>query len=241
MPAVTRAELRSAIIFRADLPVAEPRRYTDVQLNGLISESVRRLQGALITWWGDDYFTQETQIALTAGTSDYTLPADIKIKTLIWLRDNAGTQRTPSVKLARVDLSEIHRFIYGGDRKWETSDPPRWYVDFEDPAYVLKFTYTSTQDENLRLYAVKEIAPFTDDADVINLQWGWEEWIVLDSMVTIRQRDKQEYQDILDERTRLEGSIATQAPEKGQSEVRTVRNVFPEDFSGPEDPRGFRW
>lgn len=240
---VTRQTLRESLIFRADLPAAEPRRYSDIQLNMLLSESVRRLQGNLITWWGDDYFTVRTETTVAALAETVSLPADTKLKTVIWPRQGAQTTgRTRSVKLARVDLAQIHGRSYAGPQQWSTSDPPRWWVEFQDPDYVLRFTYAPTVEESIHIYHVAEIAPFTDDADYITLEWGWEDWLVLDALVRMRQRDKQEYTDILDERLRLEDKIRQQAPEKGQTEVRAIRDVYPAAGAGPYDERrGWYW
>lgn len=243
MASVTLADLRAAVLFRADLPVAEPRRYSDVQIDLLINQSIRRFQGNLITWWGDDYFTTHTPQQVTVAVPHVVLPADIKFKNVVWVPGNATQNgRVQAIKLARMEVDDFHRNVFPTPRKWNVSDPPRWYVDFQpdDPdQYRMLFTQETTGDENLTLTTVAEMPLLVADSDDFPTEFGWEDWIVLDVMVRIRMRDKQEASDVVRERAELAEAIREQAPEKAQSEVRAVRDVYPTDRSGAFDPRLF--
>ncbi|MCZ6570632.1 MAG: hypothetical protein O7B23_10785 [Deltaproteobacteria bacterium] len=250
MAEVSLKDLRDAVIFRADLPVSEPRRYSDAQIDLLINQSIRRFQGNLITWWGDDYFTRYESVSVSAGAQrNIDLAGDIKIKNLIWIPGNATQNgRVQAIKLHRLDLAQFHRNVFPNALKWSISDPPKWHVTYNpaaatnaeiSPMYKIEFTPETAEDENLQLIHVSELPKLVDDADEFPTEFGWEDWIVLDVMVRIRIRDKQEASDVVRERAELAEAIREQAPEKAQSDIRTVRDIYPTDRSGAFDPRLF--
>lgn len=231
MALVTREQIRDALIFRADLPTTQPRRVTDDQLNALINRSWLRLQGILQSFHSEDYFA----VILTAGlsASQGTFPAqDIpKILHVYWKIGESGAGSPALLRLNVTTEDDIQR-RGGQERSWSRSDPPTWRLITEgeidagtpvdtDFVQLIEFTPIPSESQGLVIALQAEMA-FTDDVVTREIFYAWEEWIVLDCLVAIRQRDKQDASDILVERERTEQRIREQAPERKKDEAVTV-------------------
>lgn len=237
----TLAELRSDLILRADLPASEPRRYSNDQLNRLINQSIQRLQSNLETWWGEDYGLLAVDETVSAGVPSVIF-GDYKIKTLFWRRPGRGN----NLKLRQMRMGEMHHYLETDPRSWSAADPPRWWVQLAEGEPNLSrravvFSYPPTVDETVTIFFSYPFLDLVDDGDRFPHERGWEEWVLLDAMIRIRQRDKQEYADILNERQMMDERIRQQAPERAQTEIKTIRDVYPASLAGVGDyywPRG---
>lgn len=226
MAAVTRPDIRSAIIFRADLPAAEPRRVSDTQLDTLIDRSLRRLGGILGSMHSEDFQQYSQPITLAAASG--RLASDFaRIVHVLWQIEATGTTQPKYLRLGRMTDND---WVNRGDgtlftKKWNQNDPPKWRIG-KDPSGLktndyIYFTPASTVTETLLLVVEKDWT-FYDDTEPLNIHYAWEEWIVLDCLVAIRQRDKQDASDIFADRERTEQRIREQAPERFLDDRNTV-------------------
>lgn len=233
MARVTRQQIRDAVIFRADLPTNEPRRVSDDQLNALINRSWLRLQGILQSFHSEDYFTVLYNVTLSAMQGALSSSGMPKILHIYWkIAANQGVD-SPSLLRLNVTTEDDMQRRGGVDRAWSKSDPPTWRfmndgsIDPELPPATtdfdqfIEFTPIPSEDERLVITMQPEMS-FTDDTVTREIFYAWEEWIVLDCLLAIRQRDKQDAGDIFQERERTELRIREQAPERRKDEAVTV-------------------
>lgn len=235
MPAVTLPGLRAAVIFRADLPVLEPRRVSDVQLDTLLNRSLLRIQGLLSRFDSEDYFKQWVDLPILAGATGTDLPSNTgKILHIMWKQPSTGPRRRDFIRLEIAKREDIER-RGATEETWRRETPPEWYVALDaDNHRQLRFTPINAGAENILLVMQQQFV-LADDTAEIELDYAWEEWVVLDSTIAIRQRDKQDANDLLGERERTERKIREEAPERFKdANTRVVEQET--DFVSLRDP-----
>lgn len=234
MAAVTRDLIRDAVIFRADLPPSEPRRVSDAQLDTLINRSMLRLQGVLQRFDSEDYFRVQAEATIPALSTGELYGEAAKIIHVMWKQSaNSGRLDYLPLKLAqREDIAQRG----ATQETWRRAEPPRWYVstDVTTGLRNLRFVPVPTEEEQI-LFVAQEEFTYEDDATPIVLDYAWEEWVVLDVTVALRQRDKQDANDLIGERTRTEIMIREQAPERFKDAGRQVTDRD-YDFVSLRDP-----
>ena len=235
MPAVTLPGLRDAVIFRADLPATEPRRVSDAQLDTLLNRSLLRLQGLLSRFDSEDYFKQWVDLPIIASATGTDLPGNTgKILHIMWKQPSTGPKRRDFIRLEVAKREDIERRGATEDT-WRRERPPEWYVALDtDNKRQLRFTPINAGAETILLVMQQQFV-LPDDSTEIELDYAWEEWVVLDSTIAIRQRDKQDANDLLGERERTERKIREEAPERFKdADMRVVEKET--DFVSLRDP-----
>lgn len=221
MAAVTREDIRDAVLFRADLPASEPRRVSNAQIDTLINRSMRRLQGILESFHSEDYLRSQQVVNLLASSPTVPLTGQPKILHVLWKLANASGSQDQYLRLGTVGEFDIA--THGTEvEAWSRHDAPRWTIN-TTAAGVREITFVPVpgNDEDLLLVTQLELV-YADDVETREIDYAWEEWVVLDCLVAIRQRDKQDAGDILGERERTEIRIREQAPERKKDERVTV-------------------
>jgi hypothetical protein len=162
----------------------EARQYADMESSAFVSDAEvdRYVNQGLAELWhvlvqaDMDRYLSSTEIATTAGTYEYTVPADFASARTLERRESSGSERT--YRLEPYNVSDGH----SAEQYSEVcTHGLRWtilYQGTDGTATRLRFN-ADPGGGFFRLWYVQAPEVLTDDADVWDGVAGWEEWAVL--------------------------------------------------------------
>ncbi len=219
---VTRASLEEEVRQRTDLPAYgsdSPITQTEIAL--MVEKSLNRLGALVNQHYGEGYFTETATLTTSAGFSLVSLPQDFEtLLRVSWARDS----NSPNVplSLASVDDWDAYPSAWGSLGWGGCPSAPMYRLGGStielfptpDAAYTLSIHYTT------------QLA-FSGTTPAVQLRQGWEDWIVCDVAIRVRQRQQKDASEFTQERMLLEDKIIQQAKRDNYSprQIRDVRSA----------------
>jgi hypothetical protein len=181
--------------------------YDETELVNMANRAINRVESRILQLQ-QDYFLDKTEIAVTAGTSEYALPSDIyayKIRRVFWKEDGFNTR-----KLYRAtnidDMEETSNYgYYDYDKKLR-------YMVLNDATTGPRITLSySNADATLIVYYTRNAARFNDvdgDSQVCDIP-EFADAVIAYMKYLVEMKDKsptvgatkQDYIDIITELT----------------------------------------
>lgn len=212
------AVLVSAIITeiqeRLDLPTFGSSSFpTSTAALNLVISSAKRLSG-LIRRCDSEYFLVTGALSTVANTQAVALPSNFSdLRQLSWMR--SATERVP------LDLAGPDDWNAASEAGVAWDGAPRYRLQggnillFPKPSAV--YTLSIYYDTGIYVSAT---------SDSIDCQPGWDEWMVLDACVRVRQKEEASAADLLKERDKVEADIVRQATTRDRFRTHQVRDLY---------------
>lgn len=214
---VTRASLIARVAQRANTSG-----YADTSLNGEVSQlvdtSLAKLHNLLVGLY-EDYFIKIAPINLAAGKDTYPLPQDLfKPRQVFYTDGNGG--RYPLRKLDVADLTNLP-----STSNYQGLPTGYCILDFNLVLFP-KPAGTTGGTPQLTLYYVPTYTPPLNDATPLQYQiaFGWDEWVVNDSVIQIRNKAMMPSDELVRERADIELRIRHEAKKRDAGEPPRVRD-----------------
>jgi len=195
--------------------------YADPSVNGEISQlvdsSLAKLHNMLIGLY-EDYFTKTDTITLANAQDTYNLPGDFyKMRTMFYV-DQSG-YRWPMRRLEIQDLTNVPLTI-------TYYAVPYGYVVMNNSITVFPKPINLSTPYNLLMYYIPQYTPPANDATPIDYQFvfGWDEWVVNDVVVQIRNKAMMPTDEVVRERDALEVKLRHQAYNRDAGEPHRFRD-----------------
>ncbi len=222
----TTTELIADVRLRAD----DEDFRTDAEIKRYLNQSIYKLYGKLIAMADEDHLVKSDTISVTAGTSIYDLPSDCHPSGLKFFRVTLSSDRRMRIEKATTDEIDVETRNYGWDY-YQCQPKFRMYgqkqvrfIPEPQAAYTVTVEYVPQLTcFNTGGTAIKELSA---DTDYFDGQFGWEEWIVLDSAIKIRNDQEEDVRALQLERAEAWDIIETQAASRVQSEPSKIRDVY---------------
>lgn len=231
MASVQLSELRDRILFHVD---AEHESndgpwVSDSRLNAYINWSRRRLDAYLARY---DLQQDESSVDVTAdGSTNYDLATagatDYVALLGVYYIDNNG------------DPVWIPR--HGGRERPSSTGNNRYARSYR--VYGKKLELDPIVSEGTyRVYYVPEASPLSSDSDTVDYPFGWEEWIVLQVAMKLRQKEESVDDPLKRDFLELKAEIANETVIRDTYEVQSIADV--DEFknnTGRAYGRPFSW
>ena len=207
---VTRASLGVRALQRANLQYSSF--IAADELNQLVDTSMAKIYNLLVGLY-QDYFVKSQDFTLDSTVQDYALPADYFKSRQMFVRDSSGNQ----YELQWMELAELLA-VQGGS----FNGSPAGYNIIDGRLTV--YPVGATMNGTLRLYYVPEYTPPIDDQAQIKyaVAFGWDEWVVNDLAIQIRNKAMMPANELLQERQLIETRMVHEATNRQAGQPRRV-------------------
>jgi len=222
MASVQLSELRDRILFQADLEHESNNGpwVTTSRLNAYINWSRRRLDAYLARY---DLQQDESSVDISPdGSTNYDLTAEGASDYLAAL----------GVYYLATNGNELWIPRHGGRDRPSNTGTNQYARSYRIYGKKLEFNPVLSTG-TYRLHYVPEPATLSDDTDTVDYPWGWEEWIVLQVSMKLRQKDETADDQLKRDFLELKAEIANESVLRDTYEVQSIADV--EDF---RDNRG---
>lgn len=192
--------------------------YADPSQGGEISQqvdiSLAKIHNFLVGLY-QDFYCKTAPITVISGQDTYVLPPDFMKARKLFYSDASGN-RWPLRQLNLDDVSATPAST------GYTSAPTGYLLLGGN--LVVSPRPQNDQIRELILFYIPEYTPAASDQQPIEyaVAFGWDEWVVYDAVVTIRQKAMMPSDDIMAERSRLEQRMTHQAQQRNAGDPRRV-------------------
>jgi hypothetical protein len=222
---VTVAELQESARVLTDIPAfTTDTHVTTAMALDFVKKSAQKLAGLIQEAGADEqYLTLSTTLSTTAGIPTVSLPANTM--DVIRLAMVVGGDREVQMSIAPLD--------------WWDPGPAFWIEPENVPMYrvignTVTLFPTPTSVRTIRAYYTVGFTVVTT-ADILALRNNWDEFIVQDVCVRIRNRQNKDASAERAERAEAEAAIRRQLP-RDRAGVRQIRDVRDVPYDGRRRP-----
>lgn len=232
MITVTRAQIEEEVRQRTDLPAyGTESPVTQAEITLMCERSLSRLAGILSEAYPEGYQISTASLATQAGVGLVSLPSDFeRLLRVAWLF--AGDRPEITLQVADVDNWEPWPGSWSSYNGWLFGMSPSYRVQ----GMTLGLFPTPDAIFNLKLWYVPSLL-FTGGTPSVQLRQGWDDWLVCDVAVRVRQRQQKDYSDFANERDRIAEKINDQA----QRDVYSPRTIRDHRTGIVFGSRRYRW
>lgn len=210
--AVTLLDLRTRVRQRANME--RSKFCSDTEINGFISLSYKAFHNIIVTKFEDYYIAEPHDFTVASGASSEALPADfLKV---IAVNKSRGGGKWYSLK--PFNYNRRNQQGYGP----RPSLPDVGYRIFGNNLIL------APQDNapgDYQLIYVPRAADLAADEDTIDGVNGWEEWIVVDSVIKCISKEESDISDLVLERTEIRKLIDEAALNRDIGEPQCIQDV----------------
>lgn len=193
----TLAELRTRVRQRADMVDSDF--VTDAELNTYIQQSYRKLYNLVVTTFSDWYVDDPVEFSITSGNT-FTLPATFYKLIAVDFKLNGKWIEVP-----RFNINERNRQTAGRFRIFHPT------IKYRLMNNKLRFIPTDDATGDYRYWAVSKPSVPTDDADTIEGENGWDEFVVLDSAIKCLNKEETDATMLIMEQQQIKEDILINA------------------------------
>jgi hypothetical protein len=211
----TLLQLRTEVRDRGDL---SSDRHTDAQVTRYINQSIAELYDIILEVT-DDYWLESDDVTVSSGTATYALSGltyDFYLLKGIDVQD--GSTWRP---LRRFNFSERNQNQTGSAEKWST----RYRIMGSN----IRLRPTPQWSGTIRVWYIPVPTELSADGDTFDGVSGWEEYVIVDSIIKARVRDEEDVSDQMLQKSYLVERIRKAAAAgRDSSEPNRVRDVAAE-------------
>jgi hypothetical protein len=220
------SDLIEDVRLRADLPTFTTT--TSVRTADILywlKRSLQRLSGIVMHGATSTNFVNETTLTTTADVDMISLPTNAQaLVSVYYVRD--GETEIPMDPMGPDDLGDV------SSRDWDGATP-RYTIKGES----IQLRPVPAGEYTVRVEYVTGLI-ITASTDYVPLYSGWDEWVVLDAAIKVKQRLQQPYAELAQERATVEAEIRSQA-KRNRFRGAVVRDLRPRHEMGRRPYR--RW
>lgn len=192
-----------------------------------IKRSLQRLSGVIATSGDTAQLSVETTLTTTAGVDMVSLPTNMQaLVSLYYVRDSS--YEIPLERLNPDELGDVEH------RDWD-GEVPRYSLKSES----IQLRPVPAGAYTLRVEYVTGLI-VTASSDTVTLYSGWDEWVVLDTSIKVKQRLQQPYEELYREREKVEAEIRRQV-DRDRFRGAVVRDLRPMSHTMLRARRERRW
>lgn len=215
---VTRATLIQRVALRANTSGYADASTIGGEVSQLVDVSMAKMHNLLVGLF-EDYFIAINDLDIVSGKDTYTLPSDFfKLRQVFFVDVANNGYQWPIQRREIYDLS--NRPISG------SYPNVIWAYAMMGNSIVFTPKPQNAQPNKVRLYYIPEYSPPLNDNTPIeySVAFGWDEWIVNDCVIQIRNKAMMPADEIIAERNDLEKNIRHQAKQRNAGDPQRVRN-----------------
>lgn len=197
----TLLELRTQARQRADM--VNSQFVSDAELTSYINASYTELYDLLIAQY-EDYHATSSNISIVAGTNTYSLPSDFyKLLGVDLVVDAQGN----AVTLKPFVFAERNAYVF----------TPTWnmvglaYLRYHIIDDSIRFMPVPTTTQTVKLWYVPALTKLSGDSDTVDGVSGWEEYIVVDAVIKMLQKEESDAQTFMLQKEQLKKRIEKMA------------------------------
>lgn len=215
LPTTSRASLGIRSLQRANLQYSGF--IASDELNQLVNTSVAKLYNQLVGFY-EDYFVRKAPYTLQENVADYFLPANTMKLREVFYTDGQGNK----CEIRNMMLAELN------DAVWTQSlgGWPIAYVLMDDFITIYPRPQSLSSPVQLEIYFVPEYVPPPSDNTQIRFAFanGWDEWVVNDVAIQIRNKAMMPCEELVRERALIEKKIAHEGKQRNAGAPPRVRD-----------------
>lgn len=218
---VTRATLIRRVALRANTSGYADATTLDGEVSQLVDLALAKMHNLLVGLY-EDYFTKRESIPLVNGQSTYSLPNDLmKLRQVFYKDVTSGFGRYP---LRWIPISEQTNIPGNAVGYYGL---PYGYTIENMSLVIQPIPQNTTTIQHIELVYIPQYVPPLNDNTPIDYQiaFGWDEWVVNDAVVQIRNKAMMPAGEIMAEREKLERDIRHQAKQRNAGDPQRVRDT----------------
>lgn len=207
----TLSDLRTRVRERADMVDSDF--VTDAELTKYIQQSYRKLYNLIVTTFSDWYVEDPVEFTITSG-NEYTLPANFYKLVAVDYNLNGSW-----MEVKRYTMSERNRRTKGAFRTFHPS------IMYRLMNGKLRFIPTDDATGTYRYWAVNKPTVPVDDADTIEGENGWDEFVVIDAAIKCLNKEETDVSLLMIELQQIKEDILINANSYDEGGSERVEDV----------------
>lgn len=202
---------------------------TDEEMTGYINYSYHELHGLLVNNFGGDYFIDETQLIVPAGTNVTTGSLPDNTLKVMGVDLQLGNKW---VTLQPFNFNERNRASAMNVQGYATQNYTTYRYRIRNNKMVL--TPAATGDVNLRIWTVPDVEDLvlgnddgaTSFVGVNNQIGGWVEYIIVDTCIKCKEKEETDYSGFLRQKDALIRRIQAEVQNRDQGDPAVVTDGY---------------
>jgi len=212
----TLSDLRTRVRERADMVDSDF--VTDSELTTYIQLSYRKLYNLVVTTFSDWYVEDPVEFTISSGNT-YTLPSTFyKLVAVDFLLNGRW------IEVRRYTMTERNRQTSGAFRTFHPS------IMYRLMNNKLRFIPTDNALGTYRYWAVNKPSIPVDDADTIEGENGWDEFVVLDAAIKCLNKEESDVSVLLLEQNQIKEDILINANSYDEGGSERVQDIHADTY-----------
>jgi hypothetical protein len=169
----------------------------------------------------EDYFTKRERINLVNQQSTYPVPKDLfKLRQVFYKDATSGFGRYPLRWIPISSQTDL-------PANTGIAGVPYGYTLENMSLVIMPVPSDTVTLEHLELVYIPQYEPPANDSTPIEFQivFGWDEWVVNDAVIQIRNKAMMPAAELIAEREKLENAIRHQAKQRNAGDPQRVRDT----------------
>lgn len=216
LPTVTRATLGTRALQRANLEYSNF--ISQAELNQLVDTSMAKIHNFMVGLF-EDYYVKRCNITTAPNVQYYQLPPDFMKTRQVFYTDLTGYQY-PMPMLNIYDLANYQ------PQSTDTGYPAGYVIENNELVIYPK-PYITAPATTLTLWYIPQYTPPVNDNDQIPRQvaFGWDEWVINDVAVQIRNKAMMPTEELVRERQIIESKMIHEAKTRNVGDAPRVKDT----------------
>jgi hypothetical protein len=215
----TFLQLQDEVYERADVRESHIER---PEMRRLVNGGLARLYRILVRA-SPDWVESSTDLAVVSGTAVYAMPADFWMIRNVAFNDNGRW-----IPMRRFMSSERYQF-QTGSQKWDVRYRIRDSGIRVGGTAQLELRPEPNWSDTVRVAYIPAPPSLdltgADDAVTLDGVAGWEEFVILDAVIKLKEKQEEDATSEIGDLVRLKADIAEDASDRDEGEPKRVRDV----------------
>lgn len=228
---ITLADLRLQARYKADM--VNSNFITDTELNVYANASAYDLYDLLVTAYGEDYYNASSYSFTTDGnTQSWSLPNDFFKLAGVDCNLSGQTNLQTPISLKPFKFNERNKFSFQNLQTYRGSN-----LRYRLKNNQIYFNLIPQGGQLIKLWYVPQMTQMVLDTDTIDGVDGWQEYVVLDMAIKMKQKQDDPVDVLAAQRAEIKQRIIDTATNRDQGESQCVSDTT--DYGSNGNSGGF--